>query len=171
MRREFFCRFREINSSKGKVMCSKIPPLFVSNTPFFFFCGHQKIVNFRKFFIQFFEIFKVFFVWIVGSCVVCEEALLLPPHSQRENKRERTLEILLKKRDSHWTPPKLRNRNWGFSLFVVDHHFTSSSLSNPNVGGEDDERGTSSSSPSARTVSHVSANVFYGSEYDEWRRR
>jgi len=62
MRREFFCRFREINSSKGKVMCSKIPPLFVSNTPFFFFCGHQKIVNFRKFFIQFFEIFKVFFV-------------------------------------------------------------------------------------------------------------
>jgi len=36
--------------------------------------------------------------------VVREEALLLPPHSQREreNERERTLlENLLKKRDSH----------------------------------------------------------------------
>jgi len=62
---------------------------------------------------------------------------------------------------------KLELGNLSFCLLTHHHFINIISLKPKNVGGEDDERGSSSSTSSARTVSRVSANAFYGSEHDE----
>jgi hypothetical protein len=103
--------------------------------------------------------------------VVCEEALLLPHHSQQERTRERENVVgnfVEEKRFTLNAAAKTTKLELGVLSFCLLTIISStSSLSNPNVGGEDDERGSSSSTSSARTVSRVSANAFYGSEHDE----
>ena len=87
---------------------------------------------------------------------------------ERERERENVVGKFVEEKRFTLNAAKTTKLEIGILSFcLVDHHFTSTSLSNPNVGGEDDERGSSSSTSSARTVSRVSANAFYGSEHDE----
>jgi len=100
MRREFFCRFREINSSKGKVMCSKIPPLFVSNTPLLLLVTSKNCLISQI--LLPFNSSKPLQSLLRLNRQVSRGARRSSSSASSFAERERTLlEILLKKRDSH----------------------------------------------------------------------
>ena len=158
---------------KGKSRVFKNPTSLRSNTPSS--SGHQKIVRISHFTnSSLFDSSKSSkkssssessgLAWCAKKLFFC-----LIIRSKREHERENVVgNFVEEKRFTLNAAAKTTKLELGVLSFCLLTIISStSSLSNPNVGGEDDERGSSSSTSSARTVSRVSANAFYGSEHDE----
>ena len=154
---------------KGKSRVFKNPTSLRANTPSS--SGHQKIVYFHKFLP--FNSSKPSkssssessgLAWCAKKLFFC-----LIIRSKREQERENVVgNFVEEKRFTLNAAAKTTKLELGVLSFCLLTIISStSSLSNPNVGGENDERGSSSSTSSTRTVSRVSANAFYGSEHDE----